>query len=233
MIYPLCEINIDQPENRQLIAKSVDHWINYPGRGNAGYSWSGAAAMYALQEDGETAGKYLDIFMRMQKLYPKNPAKIHPTTMYTETGRIQPVTETPLSLCDSMQLMILQSWGDTIRVFPAIPKSWKNISFDGLLAKGGFEISATRQGGVTQFVSIKSNAGEPCLLKLDFQYKRVEGIAKSAIKRLSDGRLELEMKAGEEAIFYADNVDAASVEAVKALPENCNSFGLNEKSNTP
>lgn len=226
MIYPLCEINIDQPENRDLIAKSVDHWINYPGRGNAGYSWSGAAAMYALQEDGETAGKYLNIFMRMQELYPKNPAKIHPTTMYTETGRIQPVTETPLSLCDSMQLMILQSWGDTIRVFPAIPKSWKNISFDGLLAKGGFEISATRKGGVTQFVSVKSNADEPCLLKLDFQPKRVEGIEKSAYKRLPDGRFEVKMKAEEQAIFYADNVDDASVKAVNALPENCNSFGL-------
>lgn len=227
MIYPLCEINIDQPENRELIAKSVDHWINYPGRGNAGYSWSGAAAMYALQEDGETAGKYLDIFMRMQELYPKNPAKIHPTTMYTETGRIQPVTETPLSLCDSMQLMILQSWGDTIRVFPAIPKSWENISFDGLLTKGGFEISATRKDGLTQFVSIKSNAGEPCLLKLDFQPKRIEGINNSAVKLLPDGRFELAMKEGETAIFYADKVNKARIEAVKASPENCNTFGLN------
>lgn len=227
MIYPLCEINIDQPENRALIAKSVDHWINYPGRGNAGYSWSGAAAMYALQEDGETAGKYLDHFMRMQELYPKNPAMIHPTTMYTETGRIQPVTETPLSLCDSMQLMLLQSWGGTIRVFPAIPESWKNISFDGLLAKGGFEISATRQGGATQFVSVKSNAGEPCVIKLDFQPKRVAGIEMSAVTRLADGRFKVELQVGEQAVFYADNVDVASVAPISALPEKCNSFGLN------
>ncbi|MDQ8208404.1 hypothetical protein QEH52_12850 [Coraliomargarita sp. SDUM461003] len=167
MIYPLREINIDQPENRELIAQSVDHWINYPGRGNAGYSWSGAAAMYALMQDGETAEQYLDTFMRMQEVYPNNPAEIHPTTMYTETKRVQPVTETPLSLCDSMQLMLLQSWGDTIRVFPAIPESWENISFAGLLAKGGFEISATRAVGQTQFVSIQSRAGEPCIVKLD------------------------------------------------------------------
>ncbi|MEN8863825.1 MAG: glycoside hydrolase family 95-like protein [Lentimonas sp.] len=227
MIYPLCEINIDQPENRELIAKSVDHWINYPGQGNAGYSWSGAAAMYALQEDGETAGKYLDIFMRMQELYPRNPAKIHPTTMYTETPRIQPVTETPLSLCDSMQLMLLQSWGDTVRVFPAIPKAWMAVSFDGLLAKGGFEISASRKAGRTQFVSIKSHAGEPCILKLDFHPARVEGIAKSAVKNLPDGCLEVDLKLGEEAIFYGKNVASASIVPVKALPENTNTFGLN------
>lgn len=227
MIYPLCEINIDQPENRELIAKSVDHWINYPGRGNAGYSWSGAAAMYALQADGETAGKYLDIFMRMQELYPNNPAKIHPTTMYTETNRIQPVTETPLSLCDSMQLMLLQSWGDTIRVFPAIPMSWENISFDGLLAKGGFEISAARKDGLTQFVSIKSLAGEPCILKLDFHPDRVDGISKAAVKRLKDGRFEIELKRGEEAVFFAKNVDVPIIAPVAALPENSNTFGLN------
>ncbi|CAA6676250.1 MULTISPECIES: glycosyl hydrolase family 95 catalytic domain-containing protein [unclassified Lentimonas] len=227
MIYPLCEINIDQPENRELIANSVDHWINYPGRGNAGYSWSGAAAMYALQADGETAAKYLDIFMNMQELYPDNPAMIHPTTMYTETGRIQPVTETPLSLCDSMQLMLLQSWGDTIRVFPAVPEAWKNLSFEGLLAKGGFEMSATRTDGRTQFVSVKSLAGEPCILKLDFQPARVEGIAKSAVTRLDDGRFAVDLKQGEAAIFYAKDVESAIVGPVKALPENCNTFGLN------
>lgn len=226
MIYPLCEINIDQPENRELIAKSVDHWINYPGRGNAGYSWSGAAAMYALQEDGETAGKYLDIFMKMQELYPDNPAEIHPTTMYTETARVQPVTETPLSLCDSMQLMLLQSWGDTIRVFPAVPKDWKNISFDGFLAKGGFEISATRKDGRTEFVSVKSNAGEPCILKLDFKPRRVTGIEKSAVKRLADGRYEVALEQGEEAIFYNKNVAQAYVAPVQALPANYNTFGL-------
>ncbi|MGJ8656012.1 MAG: glycosyl hydrolase family 95 catalytic domain-containing protein [Akkermansiaceae bacterium] len=227
MIYPLCEVNIDQVENRELISKSVDHWINYPGTGNAGYSWSGAAAMYALQEDGETAGKYLDIFMRMQELFPKNPAMIHPTTMYTETQRIQPVTETPLSLCDSMQLMLLQSWGDTIRVFPAVPKSWENISFDGLLAKGGFEISATRSQGKTEFVSIKSHAGEPCVVKLDFKPVKIMGIDQSAVKMLEDGRYAVELKAGEQVILFAVGIMDAIVEPVKADPQKINSFGLN------
>lgn len=229
MIYPLCEINIDQPENRDLIAKSVDHWINYPGTGNAGYSWSGAAAMYALMADGETAGKYLDIFMQMQKLFPKNPAKIHPTTMYTETGRIQPVTETPLSLCDSMQLMLLQSWGDTIRVFSAMPESWQNVSFSGMLAKGGFEVSASRRNGHTEFVSIRSHAGEPCKLLLDFLPARVEGIAKSAVERLPNGRFVVDIKAGQQVIFFAEGIFEASVEPVQADPTKTNAFGLNPR----
>jgi hypothetical protein len=226
MIYPLCEINIDQPENQELIAKSVDHWINYPGTGNAGYSWSGAAAMYALQGDGETAANYLDIFMRMQELYPDNPAKIWTTTMYTETGRIQPVTETPLSLCDSMQLMLLQSWGDKIRVFPAVPEEWKNICFDGLLAAGSFEVSAARSDGVTQWVRIRSRVGEPCILKTDLLPARVEGIQSSSIKRLPDGSFRIDLIKGEEVTLFAAGVASVEVEAVKAMPENCNTFGL-------
>jgi alpha-L-fucosidase 2 len=229
MIYPLLEVNIDQPEHRELIAKSVNHWINYPGTGNAGYSWSGAAAMYALQGDGETANKYLDIFLRMQELYPKNPAKIHPTTMYTETHRTQPTTETPLSLCDSMQLMLLQSWGGTIRVFPAIPKSWDNSVFDGLLAVGGFEVSASRKNGATQFVRIKSNAGEPCVVKLDFIPQNIEGVSKSAVETLPDGRIKIQLKKDEEAMFYANDVKDARIVPVVAKPENCNTFGLNKK----
>jgi len=227
MIYPLCEVNIDQPENRELIAKSVDHWINYPGTGNAGYSWSGAAAMYALQGDGEKAASYLDIFMRMQELYPKNPAKIHPTTMYTETSRIQPVTETPLSLCDSMQLMLLQSWGQKIRVFPAVPESWMNIAFDGLLAAGGFEVSAQRSGGETEFIRIKSLAGEPCRLACDLEVDRIEGVESSAVQCLPNGELQIALEKGDEVILFAKGVKEASSAPVPFRPDQRNTFGLN------
>ncbi|MDF7800155.1 hypothetical protein P4C99_11820 [Pontiellaceae bacterium B1224] len=229
MIYPLCEINIDQPENRELIAKSVDHWINYPGTGNAGYSWSAAAAMYALQGDGEKAAEYLNIFMKMQRLYPNNPAKIWCTTMYTETSRIQPVTETPLSLCDSMQLMLLQSWGGTIRVFPAVSKDWKNVVFEGLLAAGGFEVSAKRQNGATQFVCIKSNAGEPCVLKLDFEPAKIEGIPETAVKQVECGLYKLDLKKGQTATFFGKVTEVAVVEPVESDSKGWNAFGLNER----
>ncbi|MDF7823600.1 hypothetical protein P4B35_06205 [Pontiellaceae bacterium B12227] len=226
MIYPLCEVNWDQPESRELIAKSVDHWINYPGRGNAGYSFSGAAAMYALMGDGEKAARYLDTFMRMQELFPKSPGKIWCTTMYTETSRTQPVTETPLSLCDSMQLMLLQSWGGIIRVFPAVSKDWKNITFDGLLAAGGFEISAGRTDGVTQFIRIESNAGEPCLLKTDIRLERIEGVPESAVKSIGEGLYRIDLKKGQTVHLFASGVEKAAVEPVEAKPENSNTFGL-------
>jgi len=231
MIYPLIEVNWDQPENRELIKKSVDHWINYPGTGNAGYSFSGAAAMYALMGNGEEAVRYLDIFMRMQELFPTSPGKIWCTTMYTETSRIQPVTETPLSLCDSMQLMLLQSWGNKIRIFPAVPESWKNVSFNGLLAAGGFEVSAVRKDGATHFIRIKSNAGQTCLLQTDIKLGQIAGIPKSAVKQVEERLYEIDLKKGQTVTFLADGVERATISPVKAKPENNNIFGLNERYN--
>lgn len=232
MIYPLCEINIDQPENRELIEKSVDHWINYPGRGNAGYSWSGAAAMYALQGDGEKAAGYLDKFLRMQELYPKNPAAIHPTTMYTETTRVQPVTETPLSLCDSLQLMMLQSWGDTIRVFPAIPKEWSNLCFDGMLAAGGFEVSGVRKDGKTEFVRLKSMAGSRCLVQVEITDPKIyiNGVMarEDEVIAEGEGRYEILLEKGDTVLFTAIEIEKMdfSIEPVPMSEADRNLFGL-------
>jgi hypothetical protein len=84
--------------------------------------------------------------------------------MYTEAG---PVIETPLSGGASIHELVLQSWsmqtfGTHIRVFPAVPDDWKDVSFDKLLAEGAFEVSAVRRNGKTKFVQIKSLAGAPC-----------------------------------------------------------------------
>lgn len=81
--------------------------------------------------------------------------------------------------------------------------------------------------GETRFVAIKSNAGEPCVLKLDFQPSKIEGVKKSAVNRLPDGRISIVMEAGEEAVLFAEGVSEALVKPVLASPEGSNSFGLN------
>src|SRR6185369_9799691 len=90
-------------------------------------------------------------------------------TMYLEAG---PVIETPLAGAASVHEILLQSWTmepfDThIRVFPAVPESWPDVSFDKLRAEGAFEVSAVRRGGKTKFVQIKSLAGAPCRVSTD------------------------------------------------------------------
>lgn len=231
MVYPLTIMNVDQRENRELIAKSEEHWITKYKDGNAGtgYSYAASAAMHALQGNGKEAVEYLDIFMRMSEIFPKNPTKIHDTTMYTETTRVQPAIETPFALCDSLQQMLLQGWGGKVRVFSAVPQEWENLSFDGLLATGGFEVSAERKNGVSQFIAIKSRAGELCVIQTDLRGPiRVEGIATSKLRKLSDDSYQIDLKAGEEVVLFGFGVSGpAVIKPVAANPEQINSFGLN------
>jgi len=58
--------------------------------------------------------------------------------------------------------MLFTGWGGVIRVFPGVPSSWPDVTVHDVAVEGAFLLSAVRRGGTTQFVRIKSLAGEPC-----------------------------------------------------------------------
>ena len=143
--------------NEDLINKSIAHWIGFKGA-LAGYTYTGASSMASWLGDGEKALEYLEGFFPYMRS----------NTMYVEAGQ---VIETSLSCAESINNMLLQSWGDKIKVFPAVSEKWADVSFDKLLAEGGFEISASRKNGKTQFVKIKSLAGEPLRIQPNIEGK--------------------------------------------------------------
>ncbi len=146
-IYPYHTLNPDQgPEARALIRKSVDHWQGLKAA-LAGYSFTGGCAMYATLGDGEMAIVALD----------KLKARLQPNTMYKEGGG--PVIETPLSGVESINYMLLQSWGGIIRVFPAVPERWRDVRFAGMRTEGGFLVSAVRKDGKADYVRVESTCG--------------------------------------------------------------------------
>jgi alpha-L-fucosidase 2 len=164
-IFPLHLVDSQAAKDRPLIEKSLDHWESMP-KAWRGYSYTGASAMSSWLGRKDDALKYMQEFL-------DKPKTVLPNTMYVEAG---PVIETPLSGVFSIQQMVLQSWsmttfGTHIRVFPAVPDSWKNVSFDNLLAEGAFEVSAVRKDGKTEFVQIKSLAGNPCRVQTGLEGK--------------------------------------------------------------
>jgi hypothetical protein len=156
MVFPLHLVNWEQPANQALIEKSVAHWLGLTGA-HRGYSYSGAASFYAHMGRGNTALSWLDKFFDPSVSFP-----IRANTMYTEAG---PVVETPLSGSQSLHDMLCQSWGGTIRIFPAVPSSWQNVTLHDFLTQGAFQISAARTNGKTSFVRVRSLAGEPCRIR--------------------------------------------------------------------
>jgi hypothetical protein len=126
--------------------------------------------------------------------------------------------------------MLIQSWGNTIRVFPATPSSWKDASFYQLRAEGAFLLSAKRENGKTQFIQVKSLAGEPCIIQSDFPADiKVIGIASNRLHQ-KNGKIILDLKKGEDAILYTGSKPPTFV--VNALPmakKEMNQWGLKKQ----
>lgn len=143
MIYPFYEINWDQKDNRALIERSLAYWQS-KNQYLQGYSFTGAASMYAMMGKGDAA---LGSLANLLKFYIKK------NTLYAESG---PVIETPLAAMTSIQELCLQYWNGKLRIFPAVPTAWKDISFERFLTDGAFLVSAKRENGITQTVEIES-----------------------------------------------------------------------------
>ena len=62
--------------------------------------------------------------------------------------------------------MLMQSHTGVIRIFPAVPASWQEISFQDLRAMGAFLVSAEQKGGKVQQISIYPEQGGTCRIAL-------------------------------------------------------------------
>ena len=186
MVYPLYIMTPEQPENRELVVKSLKHWMSMP-KALEGYSYTGASSISSLLGEGDESLRYLNRLL---------DTKIPPNTLYYEAG---PCIETPLSAAASLNDMLLSSWGDRIRVFPGIPAAWKNVAFHDLRTEGAFLVSAARRDGATAWVRIRSLAGAPCRIRPGLTG---EVRCTVAMKAAGDGAYDLTLAKGEEAILY-------------------------------
>ncbi|NNN29875.1 Tat pathway signal sequence domain protein [Streptomyces sp. S3(2020)] len=196
MVYPLYLVNWDQPEHRDLITRSVVHWHALAGA-HRGYSYTGAASIYAMTGDGDTALGYLRKFFDTGTRFP-----CRPNTHYTEAG---PVIETPLSASQSLHDMFCQSWGGVIRVFPAVPSAWADLTLHDFRTQGAFLVSAVRKAGTTRFIRVKSLAGEPLKLRHGIGGTLtvlLDDGTPAHTEDLGDGTLAIDLPEGREVLVH-------------------------------
>ena len=70
----------------------------------------------------------------------------------------------PCGICD----MLVQGWGDCIRIFPAVPSKWRDLLFVDLLTEGAFTVSALMRDGQVRWVRIESKVDRLCRLRDPF-----------------------------------------------------------------
>jgi hypothetical protein len=226
MVYPLHLVDPQSAADRPLIEKSLDHWINMKGA-LRGYSYTGASAMSAWLGREEEAVRLLEEFLDLH---------VKANTMYLEAG---PVIETPLAGAASIHELLLQSWsmepfGTHIRVFPAVPDRWKDVTFHKLRTEGAFEVSAARRGGKTRFVEIKSLAGAPCRVATGLEEPLLASGSRrfkltSETDRNGHPLTNVDLRKGETVVLTAakDHADVAQlvIDPVPAQPGALNFYG--------
>lgn len=225
-LYPLYLLDPDSAEDRDLLLRSVRHWHGIGGgKGLAGYSFTGGAAIYASLGLGDDALAMLNDFFDNAR----GGGKVLPNTMYVESGGKNPVIETPLSAASATMDLLLQSWGGKIRVFPAVPSAWQEATFRDLRAMDGFLVSAAREAGSTAWIALQSEAGEPCILKTPDWRGPLTALAsrQPAIEEIAPGEYRIDLHKGESAILFPrDRPTSPSIHPLPMPESKQNPFGV-------
>lgn len=169
-IHPLGIIRWENgPEDRAIIKASLADLDEKGTSQWTGYSFSWLANLAARARDGEKAERALELFSTAFCLRSSFHCNGDQSGKGYSNFRYRPFTlEGNFAAAAGLQEMLLQSYSGTIRVFPAIPPTWKDVSFKTLRAEGAFLITAERSGGRTERVEITSEKGGLCRIENPF-----------------------------------------------------------------
>ncbi len=159
-IYPLGILNYEKEEDRKLMIRSIQNLEKYGTSEWVGYSFCWMACLESRIKNGDAAASYLKIFAENFCL----PNSFHVNGEQHNRGfsnhKYKPFTlEGNFAFAAALQEMLIQSYSGTVTLFPAIPKTWKELSFYRLRTANGFVISAEMKGGKVIKVRIESEKG--------------------------------------------------------------------------
>jgi len=158
-LYPLRERSWDRAGDRTIMRRSFDHWSGMRTKWH-GYSYAAASSMTSHMGAPEEALTFLKTFVDRAT---GGNTELLPNTMYREGGAF--AIESPLAAAQSVLDMLVQSSGGVVKVFPAVSQTWQEASIDSLRTEGAFLVDASRSGGRTDWIRIRSEAGEPLRLR--------------------------------------------------------------------
>jgi alpha-L-fucosidase 2 len=160
-IHPLGLVDAANGENDRRVIESSLAELDRLGTSQwVGYSFSWLAALRARAGDGAGAAEALRIFAGAFC----SPNTFHLNGDQTASGysnyTYRPFTlEGNFAFAAGAMEMLLQSHNGLIRVFPAVPEDWKDVSFESFRASGAFVVSAFRQDGDVGRIRIHAEKG--------------------------------------------------------------------------
>jgi alpha-L-fucosidase 2 len=196
-IYPLGIINIEGTDrDRKIIDASLKQIDTLGTKLWCGYSFSWMACMRARVGQADRAlenlNDYMDCTLR-NGFHVNGPQTRKELSDYNNMRAF--TLEGNFAASQAVHEMLLQSWGNRIRIFPAIPSDWSDVSFNQLRAEGGFIVDAERKKGKTLKVVITATVDQQLRLKNPFDQQEYE--SNITLERKGNDELVCLMKKGQ------------------------------------
>ncbi|MBC7416736.1 MAG: glycoside hydrolase N-terminal domain-containing protein [Pedobacter sp.] len=202
-IYPLALLDYNKPEDKIRIDNSFRQLELKGTRAWCGYSFSWMASLYARAFQANKAVKQLQIFASNFC----SPNSFH-LNGDQKGGEYSGLTDRPFTLegnfafAQGVNELLLQSRGNYIQVFPAVPNNWKDVSFRDLRAEGAFLISASKVNGVPEKVTVFAEQGGDLKIKLPFKTLVAKNnLGKAVVASTKNGITNYGFKKGEKITF--------------------------------
>jgi alpha-L-fucosidase 2 len=188
-IHPLGTIRWENGvADQQIIKASLDDLEMLGSSAWCGYSFSWLGNLAARARDGERAEEALEIFSKAFCLRSSFHCNGDQSGKGYSNFRYRPFTlEGNFAAAAGVQEMLIQSYSGTLRLYPAIPKDWEEVSFKTLRAEGAFLVSAEKKGVKVIRVEITSDKGGICKLENPFDGKyEIKGIEPGKVQQKGD-----------------------------------------------
>lgn len=185
-LYGLYPGNVISVKRTPGLIDPVKKVLEQRGDEGAGFSRAWKMSLWARLYDGNRAYKIFHGYIKDQ-CYKQLFAKCFtPLQVDGSFGVTAGITE-----------MLIQSHEGVIDLLPALPDEWTDGSFNGVCARGAFELKFSWKAGTITSVEILSKAGHPCRVHASSLRSVTNKGKKVKITKYPDGSVEFYTAPGE------------------------------------
>lgn len=180
-MYGLYPGNVLSAKRTPEFVDGIKAVLEQRGDGGTGFSRGWKMGLWARLYDGERAHKIFKGYIKEQA-YPQLFAKCYTPLQVDGTfGVTAGITE-----------MIMQSHEGVIDLLPALPKAWRTGHFDGVCARGAFELDLEWKDRKITRVEVLSKKGQICRINPKTKVKVTSNGKRIRTKVANDGTVEFQ-----------------------------------------
>jgi alpha-L-fucosidase 2 len=191
-MYGLYPGNVLSAKRTPQLVNAIKAVLEQRGDGGTGFSRGWKMALWARLYDGNRANQIFKGYIKEQA-YPQLFAKCYtPLQVDGSLGVTAGITE-----------MLMQSHEGVIDLLPALPAEWASGQFNGVCARGAFELNMQWKEGKISRVEVLSREGHTCRIHTGLKASvRLNGKA-VRVSQLPDGSIQFPTKKGARYVITA------------------------------